>query len=200
MHQVICTFSPTMPPGDEASHDTASCLLSPAFHRSMTSSMYNSRSASPAASYPETSPSDTELKAVSSSGDNMATRASFASLDMRVPPDNTDIGSFAEFTNHFISSPTIFSAIQGCFGTAASLSVLTKTVDETSFLDFVHQNMTEEHQISHTHSLGLPVLVLFLPLFHSMNWLGICVLAEVYATSLSDPLADVGDLNSRWSA
>jgi hypothetical protein len=162
------------------------------------SSMYNSRSASPAVSYPESSPSDTELEAVGPSGDDIATAR--ASFDMRLPPDNTDIGSFAEFTYHFISSPTIFSAIQGCFGTTSSLSVLTKTVDETSFLDFVHQNMTQEHQFNHTFSLGPSVMALFFPLFHSMNWLGICVLAEVYATSLSDPLADVGDLKSRWNA
>ena len=114
--------------------------------------MYNSRSASPAASYPETSPSDTVLEAVSPSGNDIATaRSSFASLNMRLPPDNTDIGSFAEFTHHFISCPTIFSAIPGCFGTASSISVLTKTVDETSFLDFC----TSEHDRSATNQLHL---------------------------------------------
>ena len=61
--------------------------------------------------------------------------------------------------------------------------------------------MTEAQQISYICSLRSSVLLVFSPFFQSMNWLGACVLAKVYTTSLDHPLAaDVGDLNSRWSA
>lgn len=83
--------------------------------------------------------------------------------ELKLPPDNTEIGSYEEFISRFVSVPIILSAIQSRFATVLFSPLLIKVVNETPFLDFRIQHPTEDQQLSHVHSFGRSVMALFTP-------------------------------------